>query len=245
MRSRLRRLLRGFGWDLCRLSSSTSPDATLVACLRAACIGTVFDIGANEGQFASRIRSAGYRGVIVSFEPLSRPRRRLLSLAAHDDNWLIHPRAALGKVNGRIDINVARNSVSSSVLPILETHTNAARDSAYIGVEQVPVERLDTVVEAYTNITSPLFVKIDAQGYESQVIEGGARTLEMATGVMCELSLVPLYSGQCLWEEMLQRFRDMGFIVWALQQGFTDARTGRSLQVDAVFLRPDAVESHV
>jgi hypothetical protein len=52
-----------------------------------------------------------------------------------------------------------------------------------------------------------------------------------------ELSLVPLYEGQRLWRDVIDRMEAEDFSLWAIQKGFTDSRTGRSLQVDAIFLR--------
>jgi predicted amino acid racemase len=69
------------------------------------------------------------------------------------------------------------------------------------------------------------------------VLDGAAETLKRAHGVLLELSLVPLYEGQTLWLEMIQRMADQGFTLWSIQKGFTDPRTGRSLQVDGIFLR--------
>jgi hypothetical protein len=81
------------------------------------------------------------------------------------------------------------------------------------------------------------FIKIDTQGFEWQVLEGASETLKNATGVLCELSLVPLYEGQRLWLEIVERLKLEGFTLWSLQQVFCDKRSGRSLQVDAIFFK--------
>lgn len=51
------------------------------------------------------------------------------------------------------------------------------------------------------------------------------------------MSLVPLYAGQPLLGEMLMLLRDLGFELHAMLPGFTDERTGRSLQMDGIFFR--------
>ena len=56
-------------------------------------------------------------------------------------------------------------------------------------------------------------------------------------GILCELSLVPLYESQRLWMDMIQRLESVGFTLWAIQKGFTDSRDGRILQIDAIFFR--------
>jgi len=60
---------------------------------------------------------------------------------------------------------------------------------------------------------------------------------------LAELSLVPLYANQPRLTEMLVMLRELGFELHAMLPGFTDERTGRSLQMDGVFFRADAVGS--
>ena len=86
---------------------------------------------------------------------------------------------------------------------------------------------------------SNLFIKIDTQGYESQVLDGAFKTLKKTKGVLCELSLIPLYEGQDIWIDLILRLEKEGFELWSLERGFTDRRDGRTLQVDGVFLKKD------
>jgi hypothetical protein len=51
------------------------------------------------------------------------------------------------------------------------------------------------------------------------------------------LSLVHLYEGQRLWKEIIDRLEAHGFMLWAIQKGFTDPRTGQTLQIDGIFIR--------
>jgi hypothetical protein len=60
-----------------------------VALLKKYGISLIFDVGANVGQYAMRTRSLGYKGKIVSFEPLSSAFNHLLNNAAHDPLWII------------------------------------------------------------------------------------------------------------------------------------------------------------
>ena len=66
-------------------------------------------------------------------------------------------------------------------------------------------------------------------------------TISRAIGIICELSLVPLYNNQHLWREIIDRLEKEGFILWALQKGLTDPKTGQSLQMDAIFVRKDEI----
>ena len=166
-----------------------------------------------------------------------RDRASLLDIAKIDKKWQVHDQAAIGDQDGEIMINVSENSVSSSVLPMKDLHLSAAPTSAFISSEKVPVYKLDSISEKYLNKDSRLFIKIDTQGFEWEVLNGAKNTISRASGIICELSLVPLYDNQRLWREIIDRLDSEGFMLWALQKGFTDQKTGQSLQMDGIFLR--------
>lgn len=232
-----KKIIRSLGWDLHRFSPSSNSTAQLLAAFNHVQIDLVFDIGANVGQFAQELRTAGFSGKIISFEPLSVAHQSLTKAAGLDNGWFAHSRAALGDHDGEVEINIAGNSVSSSVLTMLHSHSSAAPGSAFVTSERTPLIRLDTVAQSYLEPNSRPFLKLDTQGFEWQVLDGASETLKLAKGLLLELSLVPLYEGQKLWQELILRLEEEGFVLWAIQKGFTDPRTGRSLQVDAIFLR--------
>jgi FkbM family methyltransferase len=201
-------------------------------------INTVFDVGANTGQFGRELRSqADYHGRIVSFEPLSDAYVRLVKAAAGYKRWDVAPRVAIGAGEGTVTINVAANSLSSSVLSMLDSHVQAAPESLYTGQETVQLTSLDKVAPLYLEDSSITFLKIDTQGYEGPVLAGATRTLTRLTGVQLELSLVPLYAGQRLMPDLMEFMRDSGFDLWAVAPVLADPTSGRLLQFDATFFR--------
>ncbi len=233
------KLLARSGYRLERLTAGNDHATQLACSLEYFAIDVVLDVGANQGQFARDLRGAGYKGRIISFEPLAEAHALLSARAERDAAWSVHPRSAIGDTNGMISINVAGNSVSSSVLPMLDAHSQAARDSVYVATQQVAIVTLDSVAAQYIKDGERVFLKIDTQGFEWPVLDGARETLRRARGVHCEMSLVPLYEGQRLWKDMLARLEGEGFRFWSLQEGFTDERDGRSLQFDATFFRVD------
>ena len=237
MRDLIRRQLRRAGYDLHRFLPTSSPDAQVAQTLRKLGIDLVLDVGANVGQYGQLIRELGYTGRIVSFEPLPVAHAALTANAARDAAWTIAPRAAIGDRDGEIDINVAGNSASSSVLDMLGTHSDAAPESAYVGKERVTLSRLDAAAEPYVCGARNVFVKVDTQGYEAAVVRGGPIVFARAAAVQIELSMVPLYAGQPLWDEMIALMGTQGLVLWALWPGFADPASGRLLQVDAIFAR--------
>lgn len=200
-------------------------------------VDLVFDVGANTGQFACALRESGYQGRIVSFEPLVNEHACLLQFSRSDPKWEIAPRVAAGDREGMVSIHVAANSVSSSVLNMLDTHAEAAPGSVYVGNQTAPISQLDTMASRYLKTESVPFLKIDTQGYEDRVLDGASELLGRTKGLQLELSFVPLYEEQQLFDALSRRLHALGFSIWSLWPAFCDPSTGRMLQVDAIFFR--------
>ncbi|MBT2490144.1 hypothetical protein J7E96_16785 [Streptomyces sp. ISL-96] len=125
-------------------------------------VGLVIDAGAHAGGYGTMLRRSGYRGRMVSFEPLTGRRAELHRRAASDRAWAVLP-CALGDHSGTVTggwrqlppsgalhaspavINVADNAgASSSVLPMLGRHR-----AAYLSEQtaSVPAAARDAVTD--------------------------------------------------------------------------------------------------
>lgn len=207
----------------------------LVRTLDALAIDTVLDVGANSGQFASLLRSARFGGRIISFEPLPDAYRQLVRRARKDPFWQTR-NCALGERNATMVINVSRNSYSSSLLPITDAHLEAAAGSRVIGGVEVAVTTLADLATDLNISPTRTMLKIDAQGYESRVLDGAGDVLELVAAVQLELSTVVLYSGQQLFDDLRTRLEEKGLSLFSMEPGIAD-RMGRMLQCDGLFVR--------
>ncbi|AGZ53000.1 FkbM family methyltransferase [Mycobacterium kansasii] len=201
-------------------------------------VDVVFDVGANTGQYAKGLRRAGYKGRIVSFEPLSRPFTTLERKAVTDPLWDCR-QCALGDADGTVSVNVAGNAgQSSSVLPMLTRHQEAFPPANYVGTEEAPIHRLDSVAPEFLRPNGAAFLKVDVQGFEKQVLDGAKSTVnDQCVGMQLELSFAPLYEGGMLIPEALDLVYSLGFTLTGLLPCFIDARNGRMLQADGIFFR--------
>jgi len=235
----VRNCIRRTGWDIKRFDPQSSEAAQLIQQLRTHQIDVVFDVGANTGQFARMVRDAGFPGRIVSFEPSSAAYTILSRRARRDPDWIIAPRVALGDHEGTTMLNLAGNSASSSLLPMLQSHVSAAPESRYIGSEVVDLRTLDSIGAELVSESERVFLKLDVQGFEHKVLQGADRFIRRIKGIQLELSLVPLYEGESLFHPMLHDLEDRGYELWSLVPGLVDRKTGRLLQLDAIFFRDD------
>lgn len=233
MKFAIQRTLRRFGWEIRRFSLDEM--AHLNQMLDHHRVDTVIDVGANIGQFGSALRAAGFTGRIISFEPQSDAYERLCAIAAQDSRWDVAPRCAVGDTTSEITINISGNSVSSSALPILDAHTGSAPASRYVAHETAPLIKLDDC--DFIPRAQRLFLKIDTQGYEQQVLDGAPELLKTIIGAKVELSFAPLYDGQADYIAILTQMRSLDFDVWAVNPGFGDQSSGRLLQADITFFR--------
>jgi FkbM family methyltransferase len=200
-------------------------------------IDLVLDVGANAGQYAKQLRREGYRGRIVSFEPVNEPFLELSRHASGDVRWECR-RIALADTEGTAEIHVAGNSaMSSSLLEMKERHVQAAPDSAYVGSEQVRTARLDDLASAVADGAKHILLKLDVQGTEDRVLQGGTDLLSRVDLLEIELSLVRLYDGQRLLPEMLGWLAERGFTLIGLEPVLRDPESGYLLQVDGFFAR--------
>jgi FkbM family methyltransferase len=199
-------------------------------------INTLFDIGANNGQYASEMRQFGYKEKIISFEPLKSAFSVLKDVASKDNNWVAN-NYAIGNENTKSIINIAGNKESSSILEMLPMHYNTAPESKYIAQEEIEIKKLDSIFDSFCRKEDRVMIKIDTQGFEKNVIDGAEESLNKILIIQLEMSLVPLYKDEMLFIDMINYLDKKGFQLFSLENGFSDRVSGRVLQVDGIFVK--------
>jgi FkbM family methyltransferase len=233
----IRRVLRKTGLDLSKYSLSGDARGRRAMLMTAHGIASVLDVGANKGEYGLLIRADGFRGEIHSFEPLSTAFGLLQRLAATDGKWNAH-NVALGAKEEEVELHIAGNSYSSSILDMMPKHDALAPEAGYTGSEMVSVRRLDGFAATLGSGTRH-YLKADTQGYELAVLEGAGDLLNACPLVELELSFVELYSGQPLFDDVHAWMRAQGYrpVSFDVGPGQVDEKTGEALQTDVIYLR--------
>lgn len=202
-------------------------------------VETVFDLGANIGMSGQYFRNLGFGGKIVSCEPVGRFFRELERKAAADPLWDCE-NVAVGDAEGEAEISVTGGGGgASSLLPMTPEVTEHAPELAVVGSERVRVTTLSDLARRHYPEGERLFLKLDVQGYERKVIEGGRDVLDRVVGMRVEMSLLKCYEGEPLLCDMLPYLDGLGFKLTGIEPAWSDERTQEVFQLDGIFFRPE------
>jgi hypothetical protein len=123
-------------------------------------------------------------------------------------------------------------------------HPSLHRYHRSIGDEVVRVCKLDSICDEYLKGNENVYLKINTQGFEKNVIIGTENVLRRIRGIQMELSLVLLYQGETLIGEMINVMSNKGFTLVSIEPGFYDKSSGQLLQADCIFFRSDLLDKN-
>ncbi len=228
LKYQLWRIVRKLNLDVYPIDRRNSVQAYLSHIFLNEAIDCVWDLGANTGQYASMLRNIGFKGEIISFEPIPVAWENLRRNASSDKRWIVHDRCAIGLIEGEAQMNVTADSVSSSLLRPLDV-------MAVVETVGVRVKRLDSIIERVKPSLCSL-LKIDCQGSEHDIILSAENEIRRFLYVQLEASLYPLYEGEKTFFELSELMLSYGFDIAFIFPGITDTYD-RMVQVELIFKR--------
>jgi FkbM family methyltransferase len=184
---------------------------------------TVIDVGAFQGNWSRMIHEIwpASRLVMIEANQLNKSRLSEVAQSLHADLFF----ELMGAEDGRtVQFNVmgTGSSVLSerSALPrTVETH------------------RLRTLDSLLTDLTGPALLKIDAQGYELEILKGASRVLPAVEAVLLEVSTIEINEGAPLLHDVVPFMKAAGFVVYDILEIHRRPLDKALNQVDMIFVR--------
>lgn len=228
--------LRGVPFrDLLRPGFSLSAHR-LVAAIAEYCpaLGSIIDVGANKGQFTQAALTTFPGVTILCVEPLPDLAGRLRRRFAGESQVEIFA-TALSNESGPITFYRNRYTQVSSALSIAADNNHPDYQQSAATEITVPCARLDDIVTR-SELSPPVLLKLDVQGYEQQVLKGAARTLEVIDWVVLECAFVQLYEEQALFDDTHAALNGAGYKVVA-PLAINQSPDGRIIEMDVLYAR--------
>lgn len=203
-------------------------------------IDCVLDVGANLGQFRDFAVKWGWRGTVVSFEPVPEYYAEIRKRAS--GNWTCH-RYALGDETGTQRITVFD---SPGLASLREADLNAMHALLPRGhvrqerVETIEVRKLSQVLDQVAPGARRIFLKIDTQGYDLEVFRGAKEILSRVYAIWTELSFLPIYRDMPSYSEVLSEFLSCGFAISGMFPVNHD-KSLRAIDFDCALVRAGAI----
>tara|TARA_B100000686_G_scaffold353562_1_gene459683 strand:- start:1988 stop:2932 length:945 start_codon:yes stop_codon:yes gene_type:complete len=138
----------------------------------------VLDIGANVGLHTVAFARKANNGHVYSFEPVSEMAERLTTNVALNGlkNVTLVP-CGLGAEDATLDISVNIGGAGLEGTSTIAGSVHLNRQPDKYETRKIPVRRLDGLVEKLQIDARIGFIKIDTEGFETWVIEGGMGTI--------------------------------------------------------------------
>ena len=204
-------------------------------------VDCVFDVGANTGQYAAMLRrQAGYKGRIVSFEPIPEAAAKVRLKAAHDPLWTVEEIALADRTEQRAFNVMASSEFSSLSKPKTDEVTRFVdlnKPERTIMVQTRTLADVFPRLQAEYGFKRP-FLKMDTQGFDLFVLRGAGPVLSRFVGFQSELSIRRLYQDAVDFREALTFYQSLGFDLSALVPN-NGGHFPALIEIDCVMVRRD------
>jgi FkbM family methyltransferase len=187
----------------------------------------VIDVGAFEGDWSRMARRIWPDSKFILIEP-NAAKSLLLTNLARTMNAILF-RELLGANDGTHVIFNVMESGSS----VLSERSPLARTQ-----EKRTLSRMDTVIQ---DLDGSTFLKIDAQGYELEILRGAEKLIHKIDAILLEVSIIEINEGAPLIADVIAFMKSIGFVMCEILEIHRRPLDQALNQVDVLFVREDSV----
>lgn len=196
---------------------------------------TVLDIGANYGKYSATASYIFPKAKVYSFEPLKECYLSILEFQKKFPN-IIAINSAVSEKNGKINFYKNDFMAASSYKKMLDK----CREE-FPGVEKETIIQVNSlrIDDFFKNkdIGHGVFMKIDVQGAELDVLKSAYCCLDYVDIIMLEVCLIELYEGMSAFDDVYQYLRAKGFkFIDILNREFS-SKSKKTIFFDAIFVK--------
>lgn len=210
-------------------------------------ITLILDVGAHEGVTAQHLFENGYRGRIISFEPVRKHfavlSAKCIAASEKGHRWEAL-QFAIGDKDEESFINIANNGLSSSLTDMLPMHMETNSESHYVGRERIDIRRLDSMFPKLIQPHDKVLLLLDVQGFEPQALEGAQESLDGLTGVQLEIGFRQAYASGFDVPTAFGVMSAKGFTPCYVEPAWKDTRSFVFYQVDVLWFRIQGNNEH-
>ncbi|MDB5809263.1 MAG: methyltransferase FkbM family [Betaproteobacteria bacterium] len=184
---------------------------------------TIVDVGAFEAGWSRMARQIWPDARLFMIEP-NNAKTKLLRKAATELNATLMSEL-LGAEDGQ-EVPFYVMESGSSIL--------AERSGVQRSVEARCLRTLDALLP---DIAAPGLLKIDAQGYELQILRGASRILPEFEAVLLEVAIIEINEGAPLLHDVVTFMKTQGFVAYDILEIHRRPLDTALNQVDIIFIR--------
>jgi FkbM family methyltransferase len=187
---------------------------------------TVIDIGAYEGEWSVTAQDIWPSSKVIMVEPNSEKTAKLQAVAA--------------KLNGEVFVDLLGATNGKEVqFNVMETGSSvmSERSEAPRKIETRALRTLDSLA---LDVDAPGLLKIDAQGYELEILRGSNATLKQIEAVLLEVAVIEINEGAPLLHEVVAFMKERNFVAAELADIHRRPLDGALSQIDVIFVRENS-----
>tara|TARA_B110000196_G_C21119734_1_gene652525 strand:- start:826 stop:1536 length:711 start_codon:yes stop_codon:yes gene_type:complete len=193
---------------------------------------TIFDVGAHEGESITRFKKIFKKPKIHSFEPQIKSFAILKKL--QNDNIIVN-NCALGSKEDLKKFYINSNDATSSFVPI-DTSSKHLKGIKTIDNEKINIKTLDDYV-LKEKINYIDLLKIDVQGYETEVLLGSLKSLSNKIHfIEVEICFVEYYQKISSFFNIENIINEYNFELYSLSSPLS-RKDGRIKTLDALYIK--------
>lgn len=199
-------------------------------------INCVLDVGGNKGQYRDFLRNqVGYEGMIITFEPTEKNFNICSQRAVGDENWQV-VKYALGDNDEQREIKIMMSDAFSSFLePSIKNVSDFASKNVVESTEIVNIRKLDSIWEDLNINGHNIYLKMDTQGYDPNVMNGVKKNIDKVCALQTEASVIGIYEGMYSLSDHIRFMNDFNFDICGMYPVTFDKK-GRVVEFDVIMI---------